>query len=114
MLPALEQLLVGDKTLIRKVIHDVNLICRGISIPLQPIVSRAGTVDPRLDIDVVGTTGGPIIAGAFPIIVLPRGAEALCQFTRLQQFTLDNAGASLKEWSDLEGYLGLFAPALGN
>src|SRR3974390_1730268 len=114
MLPVLEQLFVRDKTLISKVIHDVNLICRGIPIPLQPIVSGARAVDPRLDIDVVGTTGGPIVAGAFPIVVLPRGAKALCQFARLQQFTFDDPGASLKEWSNLEGYLGLSPPALRN
>src|SRR5260370_40230355 len=82
--------------------------------PLQPIVSGARAVDPRLDIDVVGTTGRPIVAGAFPIVVLPGGAEALCQFARLQQFTLDDAGASLKEWSNLEGYLGRLPPAFRN
>src|SRR4051812_35735575 len=42
----------------------------------HPRVAGVGSLARRVDVDVVGTTGGPVVAGAFAVVVLPRRAQA--------------------------------------
>src|SRR5438105_1851020 len=102
MFPVLEQLLIRHQLLILKVVRYVDLSGRRSSVSLEPVMARACTVDPWLNIDVVRPACSPIVTGAFPVVVLPRRAEALRQLARLQQDVADRSGFGLKERQDRE------------
>src|ERR1700730_7760668 len=78
-LPFLEKVVIAEVELAIAVVRKVG----SGSLALPPVLAAACPIIGGYDIDVVRPAGGPVVTGAFAIVVLPGRAQALAELSRL-------------------------------
>src|SRR4051794_39213269 len=81
LLPLLEEIVIAEIEPAIAVVWKIG----PSALALHPVVAAARPVIGGDDVDVVRAAGSPVVAGAFAIIVLPGGAQALAELAWLGQ-----------------------------